>query len=160
MRSEASLSWNWWRQHQKPVSMLDCMDFSSVNWFLCIESGNQLLSILFGCRTEKIWGKETLNPKSTDTWKSKSGEDKSVFMNYNPNSGGMKQSRHNIFEQNAPLIKLSVKKCLPSGLPFQQGVTVDSNIDERGRECLFYSKLHSMVNKNNLQHVGRVSLGQ
>ncbi len=63
------------------VSMLDCMDFSSVNWFLCIESENQLFSILFGCRTEKIWGKEILNSKSTDTWKSKSSEDKWVFMN-------------------------------------------------------------------------------
>ncbi len=34
-------------------------------------------------------------PKSTDTWKSKSSGDKWVFMSYNPNSGGMKQNRHN-----------------------------------------------------------------
>ncbi len=77
-------------------------------------------------------------------------------MNYNQNSGGMKQSRHNIFEQNAHLIKNSAKKCRPLGLPSQQGV--DNNRDERGRESVY--KLHSMVNKNNLQHVGRVSSGQ
>jgi hypothetical protein len=55
-------------------------------------------------------------------------------MDYNPNSGGMKQSRHNIFEQNAHLIKNLAKKCRPLGLPSQQGV--DNNRDERGRECL------------------------
>jgi hypothetical protein len=32
-------------------------------------------------------------------------EDKSVFMDYNPNSRCMKQSRRNIFEQNAHLMR-------------------------------------------------------
>jgi hypothetical protein len=76
-------------------------------------------------------------------------------MDYNPNSGGMKQSRHNIFEQNAHLIKFRRKSvahwaCLPS----------KALITTEVREAESVYKLHSMVNKNNLQHVGRVSSGQ
>ncbi len=58
------------------VSMLDCMDFSSINWFSCIESEHWLVSILIWCSTEKKWGKETLKPESTNTWKLKLSEDK------------------------------------------------------------------------------------
>ncbi len=74
----------------------------------------------------EIWGKETLKPKSTDTWKWKSSEDTWVFMDYNLNSGGMKQSRHNIFKQNAHLIKISLKKCRPLGcLPIKALITTE-----------------------------------
>jgi hypothetical protein len=39
-------------------------------------------------------------------------------MNYNPYSGGMKQSRHNIFEQNAHFNKKFSEKVSPIGLAF------------------------------------------
>jgi hypothetical protein len=56
-----------------------------------------------------------------DTW---------VVMNDNQHAGSMKQSRHNIFEQNPCLIKKLAKKCSPLELPSRQGI--DDNQDERG----------------------------
>ena len=57
------------------LSKLDCMEISSVNGLSCITSENQHVSPLLWCRTEKIWGKRTFNPKSTGMWKSKPSED-------------------------------------------------------------------------------------
>ena len=76
-------------------------------------------------------------------------------MNYNLHADSMKQSRHNIFEQNAHLIKYQRKSvahwdCLPSK------ALITTEVSEA--ESVY--KLHSMVNKNNLQQVGRVSSGQ
>ncbi len=45
------------------VSKLDGMDFSSVNGLTCITSENQLVFMLLRCRTEKLSGKRTFNPK-------------------------------------------------------------------------------------------------
>ncbi len=72
--------------------------------------------------TEKLWGKETLKPKSTDTWKSKWSEDKSVVMDYNLHVGSMQQIQHKSFEQNPCLINILAKKCRPLGMPSQQGI--------------------------------------
>ncbi len=53
------------------VLMLYCVDFTSVNWLLYLNSENQLVCMLSRFRIEKIWGQEILNPKSTNMWKSK-----------------------------------------------------------------------------------------
>jgi hypothetical protein len=52
----------------------------------------------------------------------KMSEDMWVIMTCNLHAGSMKPSRHNIFEQNSCLMKISVKKCCPLGLPSQQGI--------------------------------------
>jgi hypothetical protein len=61
----------------------------------------------------------------------------------------MKQSRHNIFGQNPSLMKNSLKSvahraCLPSKVLITKEI--------REKESAY--KLHSMVNKNYLQHTG------
>ncbi len=58
------------------VCELDCIDFSYMNGLSCIISENQLVSLLLWCRTKKLWGKPTLNPKSTGCRKLKSIDDK------------------------------------------------------------------------------------
>ncbi len=73
-------------------------------------------------------------------------------MNFNLQAGIMKQSRHNISEQNSCLMKMSAKSvahwaCLPS----------KALITKEMRETESVYKLHSVVNKNCLQHVGLVS---
>jgi hypothetical protein len=115
------------------VSELDCMDFSSLNGLSCIVSANQLVSMWIWCSTENLWGKRTLNPKSKGSWKSKSIDDKLFITSFNLHAGSMQQSRRNHFEQNHLLMKISAKKCRPSGLHSQQGG--GSKRDERDREC-------------------------
>jgi hypothetical protein len=137
------------------VSELDCMDFSSVNEILCIVSENQLVSMLLRCRTEKLWGKQTLRPKSTRSWKLKSIDNTVLIMGSNLNADSMQQSRHNHFEQNHNLMKISAKKCRPLGcLPSKALITKEMRGTERGH------KLHSMVGKYYLQQVGLVLSGQ
>jgi hypothetical protein len=116
------------------VLMLYCMDFSSVNQLSYLKSENQLVCMLFRCRTEKIWEKETLKLKSTDMWMSKVSEDMWVIMSYNLHAGSMKQSRHNILKQNPGFMKNSAKKCRPLCLPSQHGM--DNKWDERVSKCL------------------------
>ena len=113
------------------VSKLDCMDFSSVNGLSCITSENQLVSTLLQCRTEKIWGKRTLDPKSMGMWKSEPSEDKWQIMFCNLYTDSMQQSRHNFFEQNRLLMKISAKKCSSLGSPSQQDI--NNKWDERDR---------------------------
>jgi hypothetical protein len=73
----------------------------------------------------------------------------------------MKQVRHKKFEQNLCLIKNSEKKCRPLGMPSQQGIDIIINLlTKEMRETESIYKLLSMVNKNDLQHVDRVSSGQ
>ncbi len=112
---------------------LEILDFQlafiSLKW-----NENQLVCMLFRCRSEKLWGNKTLDPKYTDTWKLKLCEDKWVIMNNNLQAGSMKQSRYNIFEQNPCLMKNSAKKCRALGLPSQQDI--NNKWDERDRECL------------------------
>jgi hypothetical protein len=81
------------------VSMHNSMDF----WFHQLTLISQkwislsLCYLLFRCRTEKIWGRETLNLKSTDTWKLKPSDDKWVVMNYNLNaSAGRAACNYNL----------------------------------------------------------------
>ena len=56
----------------------------------------------------------------------------------------MQQSRHNFFEQNRLLMKISAKNCRALGSPSQQGI--DNNRNESDRERIH--KLHITVNKN------------
>ncbi len=122
LECKCTLSWNWWRQHQST-----CI-YARLHRFLFCQL------ILMYWKWESTCLYTIWLPKSTNAWKSKSSEDKWIFMKYNPNSGCMNQSRHNIFKQNAHLIKKLAKKCHPLGLPSQQ--SVDNNRVERGRECI------------------------
>ena len=65
--------------------------------------------------------------------KSKMGENKLQIMICNLYTDSMQQSRHNFFEQNRLLMKISVKKCLALGSPSQQGI--DYMTDETDRKC-------------------------
>jgi hypothetical protein len=76
-------------------------------------------------------------------------------MGSNLNSGSMQQSRHNNFERNHCLMKISAKKCLPLGcLPSKALITKEMRGTESGH------KLHYIVGKYCLQQVGLVSSGQ
>ena len=76
-------------------------------------------------------------------------------MGSNLNAGSMKQSRHNHFEQNNSLMKISAKKRRPLGcLPSKALITKEMRGTESG------NKLHSMVGKYYLQQVVHVSSGQ
>ena len=76
-------------------------------------------------------------------------------MGSNLNKGSMQQSRHNKFERNHCLMKISVKKCRALGcLPSKALITEEI----RGTGSGY--KLHSMVVKYYLQQVGPVSSGQ
>ncbi len=136
------------------VSELDCIDFSAANGLSCIVSKNSLVSILFWCRTKKLWGKQTLNQKSTGSWKLKP-LDKLYSMGSNLHEGSMQQNRHYNIEQNHCLMKISVRKCRPlCCLPSKASITKET----RGRDNV--DKLHSGVGKDYLQQVGLVSSGQ
>ncbi len=65
--------------------------------------------------------------------KSKTGEKKWQIMICNLYTDSMLQSRHNFFEQNRLLMKISAKKCGTLGLPSQQGI--DNKRDETDGEC-------------------------
>ncbi len=119
------------------VSKLDGMDFSSVNGLSCITSENQFVSMLLWCKTEKIWGKRALDPKSTGMWKSKSNEDKCQIMICSLYTDSMQQSRHIFSWQNRLLMKISAKNCRLLGSPSQQGI--DNKRDESDRECSYAS---------------------
>ena len=76
-------------------------------------------------------------------------------MGSNLNSGSMQQSRHNNFERNHCLMKISAKKCRPLGcLPSKALITNEM----RGTESGY--KLHYIVGKYCLQQVGLVSSEQ
>ena len=137
------------------VSELDRMDFSCVNGLSCIVSENQLVSMLLWCRTKKLWGKQALNPKSTGSWKLKSIYDKLLIIGSNLHADNMQQSRHNHFEQNHCLMKISAKRYRPLGcLPSMALITKEIRVTESG------NKLHSMAWKYYLQQVDLVSSGQ
>ncbi len=130
------------------------MDFSSFKGLLYIIIQNHLISALSRCRTEKIWGKTRLNPKSL-TCDSRNQEDKLEIMNCNLYADSMKQSRHNFFEQNHLLMKISAKSVAQwARLPSKASITREI------KETESVPMLYSMVNKNNQQHVNLVSLGQ
>jgi hypothetical protein len=85
----------------------------------------------------------------------KSINDAVLIMGSNLHAGSMQQSRHNQFEQNHCLMKISAKKCRPLGcLPSKALITKEMRGTESG------NKLHSMVVKYYLQEVGPVSKGQ
>ncbi len=54
------------------------------------------------------------------------------FMLYNLHTDSMQQSRHNFFEQNRLLMKISAKNGRALGSPSQQGI--DNKRDESDRE--------------------------
>ena len=76
-------------------------------------------------------------------------------MGSNLNADSMQQSRHNHFEQNHNLMKISAKKCRPLGcLPSKALLTEEMKGTGSGY------KLHSMVWKYYLQQVDLVLSGQ
>ena len=76
-------------------------------------------------------------------------------MGSNLNAGSMQQSRHNNFEQNHCLMKISATKCRPLGcLPSKASIT------DMIREIESVHKFHIIVDKNYPQQVGLVSSGQ
>jgi hypothetical protein len=136
-------------------SELDSMDFSCVNGLSCIVSENQLVSMLLWCRTKKLWGKQALHPKSTGSWTLESIYDTLLIIGSNLHAGNMQQSRHNNFEQNHCLMKISAKRCRPLGcLPSKALITKEMRGTESG------NMIHSMVWKYHLQQVDLVSSGQ
>jgi hypothetical protein len=71
----------------------------------------------------------------------------------------VQQSRHKSFEQNPCLIKISANKCRPLDMPSRLPLSKEL-ITKEAREIESVYKHHSIVNKKDLQHVGRVSSGQ
>jgi hypothetical protein len=74
-------------------------------------------------------------------------------MNSNLHAGSMQQSRHNIFEQNHLLLKISTKSVTHWACLSSQASTT-----KEMRESKSVYKLHSMVNKSYLQHFSPVCL--
>ena len=76
---------------------------------------------------------KNIQPKIYEMWKLKSIEDEWQIMFFNLHTDSMQQSRHNFFEQNHFLMKISAKNCRTLGSPSQQGI--DNNRDETVGEC-------------------------